>query len=558
MTHLTAAGVLLAADTDTRILTGRLLPYAEKGSTSAGLVATAAGAVTWPEQVSDVILNLSHDRDRPVGRATSIVEDATGLTASFQVARTPAGDQLLAEASEGLRRGLSVELDGISIRGGQLLAGHLTDVGAVVRPAFPSAQLTAADAGPDPTEQPPAGDPPPSATTTTVDCPVCGEQIDLTVSPPTDTPTIGGYSCPHCAAVLDITTPTTEPLPEAPPMTEPVLAARPATTPALAAAAARPTARPRTGQYTIRSAASLVAAAAHTGPQAMHRSLTAALADVVAGDGTGVYGTVQEASWLGELWNGRDYQRRYVGLVAAGTVTGLKVRGWRWKTPPKVQDYAGNKAAVPSNPVEVEAVEAGAERCAGAWDIDRAYWDLGATDFIESFWRMTAESYARLSDLRCAEAIIAAATANPAPAGTVPAGVSTGLAAIVDGALSLLTGATADEQTVIPSFAIVAADLYRDVLLTRSDDTLSYLNAALGLEDGTISGFRIQPAPTWIIPAGTVAVGAKEALTFYELGSVPIRVEAEDVARGGRDLGAFGYTGSIVNEPAALTLVTTA
>jgi hypothetical protein len=542
--HLLFEGRLTAADAATRTITGRLLPFGEAGRTSAGTVTASRGVITWPDRPAEILLNLGHDGDRPVGRATSIVEGEDGLVASFAIAATPGGDQLLAEAAAGLRTGLSVELDEYSIRAGALTAGYLTGVGAVVRPAFASATLSAAE---DTTTTDS-----PATTTTTATCPVCGEDLDLAVSALTDEAAgAPAPTCPACGAWLAVATPAapdSAPAQEDP-MPETALAGRTqARRPATAPAGTHP--RPLTAAtHTPAAAAALIAAAAVGRIDA--RQLSAALSDVVAGGAGNIYGLTQQDGWLGELWSGREFQRRYVGLVSSGAITGMKIRGWQWVTKPVVADYAGNKAAVPSNTVAVEEVVEGVERCAGAWDIDRAFWDLGDAGWIESFWRATVESYARLSDLRAGTAIVAAATANPTTPGAVPAGVSAGMAAIIDGALAIMDKA-------LPTFALVAPDLYRGVLLTRSDDTLSYLNAALGLEDGTLGGFRILPATAGLgLGAGQVVVGASQAVTFYELGSTPIRVDAENVANGGRDIGAFGYTGSIVNEGAAITLVDT-
>ncbi len=141
------AGSLLTANVDDRTLTYRLLPYGEEGRTNLGRVTASKGSVQLPDDVGDVTLNLEHDFKRPVGRAAEIHEDDSGLVATFKVAATTAGNDLLAEASDGLRPAVSVELDNPVIRGGQLRSGLLTAAGAVVRPAFPSAQLVAEDAG---------------------------------------------------------------------------------------------------------------------------------------------------------------------------------------------------------------------------------------------------------------------------------------------------------------------------------------------------------------------------------------------------------------------------
>src|SRR6478609_5270493 len=131
MTTITATGALLTADADNRVLTYRLLPYGEQGRTNVGLITASKGSVTLPEDPSTMHLNLQHDRTRPVGRAVSLTEDDGGLIAAFKIANTTAGSDLLAEATEGLRPGVSVEVDNPVIRNGHLVGGALVHAGAV-------------------------------------------------------------------------------------------------------------------------------------------------------------------------------------------------------------------------------------------------------------------------------------------------------------------------------------------------------------------------------------------------------------------------------------------
>src|SRR6187431_1890817 len=118
MTTITTEGTLLQASTDDRTLTYRLLPFGEPGRTSLGLVTVHAGVVQVPDDPGQVTLNFEHDYRRPVGRAVTIEEDDAGLLATFRVAGTSAGNDLLLEAAEGLRTGISVELEDSAVRGG--------------------------------------------------------------------------------------------------------------------------------------------------------------------------------------------------------------------------------------------------------------------------------------------------------------------------------------------------------------------------------------------------------------------------------------------------------
>ena len=107
MAAIRAQGHLLTASLTDRILTYLLLPFNEVGFTNKGKVTATKGTVTWPTDVSSVHLNIEHDGIRPVGKATSIEETPQGIVASFKIAKTTVGDDLLVEADDGLRPGMS-------------------------------------------------------------------------------------------------------------------------------------------------------------------------------------------------------------------------------------------------------------------------------------------------------------------------------------------------------------------------------------------------------------------------------------------------------------------
>ena len=549
MPEITAYGRLLAADTTARTLTGRLLPYGEQGRTSAGMVTAARGVVTWPADPSRVMLNLGHDRNAPVGRATSITEDQAGLTATFSVAATPAGDQLLAEASAGLRSGLSVELDGYAVKDGQLTAGQLSGVGAVVEPAFPSALLTAADTPTDPT------------TTATADCPVCGESLDLIVSPMTDAAaTAAAPTCPHCGAWLSVATPGgPDPAPGEDPMptTEPVVASTPAPTQQMVASAPagvpgrRLTATQR-GPATPRDAFRLIAEAVSQW-QGDDARLTAALADVVYGVGTdtSIGNVTRQPQWLGELWSGVVYQREIIPLLSSGTLTGMKAQGFRVVNRPTVAEWAGDKTAITGTAPTVEPVSTQAKRYAGGVDIDRALIDFAEWSTVEACLRYMAESAAKLTDGWALADLTAAATDNPIAGGSIPAGVSTAAAFIVDGALEIRRTLKQD-----PTFALVSLADYRALILSKELDKLAYLASNAGFEQAALSGLTIRPHED--LDAGDVIVGHKSAVKVFEPAGVPIRMSAVDIVKGGYDEALFGYYASLVEVPEGVVLVSAA
>lgn len=546
-------GRVLAASREERVLSGLLLPYGEEGRTNVGRITAAAGAVELPEDPSTVKLDIEHDLTRPVGKATAITETEEGLVATFAIARTRTGDDILEEADEGLRTGLSVEVDDPVIRAGALVGGRLAGAAVCVSPAFPSAQLAASDMG--------------EVITTVVDSKTTsssefGEMVRTehveTVTeyrPPADPATAEEDPAEQAEAGEDPAdieasdaTGADEQAEATPSETEGEEPQKEETvSETTLTAAAVPVGsmvapKAQEGVLSIRQVAQRLAAAFTDGGE---KRMLAALSDI-----TGNANNTQVSQWVGELWSGKAYQRRFIPLFNQAPLTSYKVRGWRWTTKPEVATYAGNKAAVTSNSAATESVEITAKRLAGAHDIDRKYRDFGDTAFFESYFRAMVESYARLSDVGVLTDIRTAALASGVAAGTVPSGVSAGITAVVDGALAIIDTAT-------PSFAVVSSDLYRGLLLTRSDDVLAYLNAALGFEDGQLNGQNFRIMSSGALGPKQVLVGARDAATVHELGSVPIRVEAEDIAKGGIDEGVFGYYAVNVHDADALALVST-
>ena len=211
--------------------------------------------------------------------------------------------------------------------------------------------------------------------------------------------------------------------------------------------------------------------------------------------------------------------------------------------------YTGDKTAVPSATIATEEVELAAERLAVGHDIDRIVADFGEQEFFDAYFRAVNESYAKVSDDAVFTDILTAAGAA-STVGTVPTGVGLGWAMVVDGALEVISN-----TNEAPTFALVNSDLYRDMLLTRNDDVLPLLSAALGFEEGDIfTQFKLMP---WAdVPTGQVLVGTKPAVTVHELGGgTPIRVDALDLVNGGVDHAAFGYYVTNVHDASGLVLV---
>lgn len=157
MTALNFEGKIFAADTETRTLRGLIVPFGAVGNTSAGAVEfhpEAFGQI----RAEEVVLNLEHERTKPIGRGVSGSERITpaGIEMAFKIAPTTAGTDALIEAAEGLRPAFSIEAsaDEYTIEKGVMKVSKatLTGVAQVTNPAFKAAQITEVAATEDETQ----------------------------------------------------------------------------------------------------------------------------------------------------------------------------------------------------------------------------------------------------------------------------------------------------------------------------------------------------------------------------------------------------------------------
>jgi HK97 family phage major capsid protein len=145
--QLNFEGQILAADTVTRTISGMVVPFGPSGNTSAGPVRFEFGAFGEID-ASKIILNMEHDRTRPLGRGIAGSEQVTpaGISMAFKIAPTGAGNDALVEASEGLRPAFSIEasVNEYTIEKGVMVvsAANLEAVAHVTNPAFKDAQIS--------------------------------------------------------------------------------------------------------------------------------------------------------------------------------------------------------------------------------------------------------------------------------------------------------------------------------------------------------------------------------------------------------------------------------
>lgn len=533
-----------SVDADARTVRGLLLPWGEESRTSASAtppITFQRGSVKVPQDVSVITANRHHDRYDPVGRATSVEDTERGLVATFSIANTAEGDEFLEQYKTGTLKKLSGEFGSLVRNGAKAVSARLTGAGFVPEGAFASAALFAlGDVEEQPTEEQPVEREVPDGaekplglqdgattfTTATDESGVTTSTTKTVGDPETDE---SGVTTAKTTTTDVVVTPNT-PTPEEAPVAD-------ATVPSTLNASAP------ADKVTKEGFLAAVSGAARTQDPGM----LAALQDVKI-SGTGAVGTgVVVPEYVGEVWSGRQYQRKVIPLLTQGSLTKLTTQGWRFTQAPEVAEWAGNKTDVPSNAPKTEPVTWDMQRFAGGWDIAREFIDFGETEVLDSFLRKAADSYAKKSDNWMLTKLLAGATVAGVGTG-VPEGVGDGFAKIIRGALRVI----ASDAT--PSYALIAPDLYEEFMFTKKDDTLAFLTTTIGLEEGSLESFKIVPHSG--VDAGEVLVGAKEAAGAYELAGSPIRINALDLARGGVDEALFGYVQARIEYPTGLQLVT--
>lgn len=142
---VTFSANIKAADTKRRTITGLVVPFHKPGNTSAGLVEFALGAFGDLDATKVKVLR-QHDANAPVGWATSLTVTPGGIIGELRIAETNAGNDILVEAAEGLRDGISVGafIEDSEQRGDVLVvtAARLVEISLVTEPAFSDARVT--------------------------------------------------------------------------------------------------------------------------------------------------------------------------------------------------------------------------------------------------------------------------------------------------------------------------------------------------------------------------------------------------------------------------------
>lgn len=456
--QIQAQGHLLTASEDDRTLTYRLLPFGEPGRTNVGTITVQAGAVTVPEDVTGLPINLEHEYRKPVGRFTSVTETEDGLEATIRVARTRDGDDALTLAAEGLRTGISVEIDSPVIKAGRLIAGTLTGAGLVVRPAFENALLTASD---------------------------MGEDTDKDLNMENENTTVVEQAAPLHAGET----------------------------------------RVDLGKVTFEAASS-------------GASVQAALADLVPADDPGkVYIKDQE---IGELFEARKSERKFVEAVGVKPLTSLTVAGKRKDRTFAVKDWAGAKAELPTGKFTTSQETWKASAKAVAVDIAMELIEFGDESVISDLYEQAVDSYVEQTETELVDYVITEATPLTATGGIVDT---------VNAAAAQL-GAIGARMDIV----VCAPDVYADLMSMKVNDAPWWLSGSssmnIGGQSANVGGITITTSQE--LEAGQVLVADSRAIDYRE--SKDFRYRALDVAHGGVDVSLIKFKAAKVTDPGSVLL----
>lgn len=531
---LTITASLGEVDVARRTITGTLVPPGTAvGQTSVGPTRFAFGSLTWADP-RRVKLLVQHDEARSVGYATELTWSAElGLVGTFYLPPGPEGDVALAEADNGIRDGLSVrgrELVSSWARDGVLdvTGGKLAETSLVSIPAFDDSRVSAVSASLHPQERhrmfteaqlaalKAAGINPTDVTASV------NYLNSLTATPPA-APAQGVPAGAEVTASAVLEEMMTK-------LREGAFSPIPAGAPAPGT-----NGEVRASHGLDLNAFAELASAAARGELANPAELRAALSDIVPADSPNAF--IPE--YLNELWEGTDYRRKFIenATIQRPLRRGLKMIGHRWVTPPMMDDYAGDKAAVPSGEVELVDVPVTVKRLAGAHDVDRAYVDLGDPAWFASYFEAQTEDYRKKSDARAAtQALTDAVALVDAGPDATPATFSTLLEGVVTGVVDLATLGEGVE------YVALAPGLIAELFSITQLEAPAFFGGSFQLNDtgdGVLGGLKFFTTPG--ITGAQFLMGAKAGTRYHEFGETPIRVQAVNVANGGIDLGVFGY-----------------
>lgn len=503
----------LAADNvqtseESRTITGIVSVY-ETYITSHGMI-LHTGCLQPRMPLNRVKLLRDHNHSDPLGFATAFNPDT--LEASFVVPEGENGDRALSEASNGLRDGMSV---GFTVTDYDLdddwtlhvNAAEFYETSLCAIPAIPDAGVTNVAA---------------ALATHRKDNRTMKTKAELAAALTAGTITQEEHDTQLAAIVA------AEALAVKPPVPAEVVAG-----PELQVS--QPAALVVTDRsLSLAQVTERLAKAANTGNWS---DFQLAIADVIPADDAGT--AFLREDWEGEMWRDDKSSRPWVDAFGAPSdLKNMTGKGWEWGTAdesgdggePLVDEYAGNKTEVPSNEIGTESKTFTAFRIAAGWDVDRVFVDFANEAFWSAFFPAAMRNYKVKSNASIRTRVLAKATA---PTDTVTTG----------GALAVLKQLYRDVRPYGKANRVMLGDdLYDEFCDLKTDQLPIWLKlAAVGVDlaEGTadIGTLHILNDSS-LAATQAVAIDSRAAIVRERS---PFRLEAQNIPKGGVDVGIFSY-----------------
>lgn len=527
---LSFASEAITASAESRTLGGTLVVYGQYGRTSRGRLRVRPGALRFHEDLRRTILTREHVREESRGVLASVHDSPERMRVQLRAADGPEGDAALREARDGSRAGLSFDVIDATLVGDEITDALVIAIGQVGIPAYDDGRIDQI-----------------AASLNTEGIPMTPEQrarlAELAAMNSRSPEDEQEFQNLQAAAVAEVT--AQQPAedagsPDTGTGSEAVAAGsagsgvqvRASIHPAVPGSVPGREAT-RTEQRGFAAVVAEVTRALQPGNPTRVADITAALQDITH---TAHTGTIEQPAWSGELWSGLLYEPQWTDLFNSGNLDHWEGTGWRFTSKLEIQDYAGDKAEIPSDNVTTESSSYEAARMAVGVDIDRKFFDFPNGAFVESLFQQVRESWAIKLDAKIRAYVLAnAVAARTDERLAFHADTNPNLAAFP----SLLKAAAAAMRSLKRRRVGQASWVY-----VNDDDLFTLLDIAEKDVSAFLDLFGIDPKnfrSSEDVPEGTVLAGVKPAATVRTLPGSPIRVDAQNLTKGGIDEAFFGY-----------------
>jgi HK97 family phage prohead protease len=484
---------LVAADTDARTISGRIVTWDEVGNTSAGKTKFAKDSIA----LKQVKLFIDHNMDKPIGKVLDFDTNDQGIDATFKIANTQRGNDALVEAMEGLKDGFSVGIklseydntdEGLVVKMSQLV-----EVSLVETPAIDSARVSEVAASDDPTHE--------------------QEGSDMTETPELQTENEVSVEAPKVEAAK-----TSAPVFTAPRVNTNVTA----------------------GQVAIAQVRAL-----HGDNQA--RDLVAALDEQNTTTDSGMV----PPTYLRDVIGIVDGSRPFWDSLESGT---LPASGMKFYKPRRVvlatTAQTAEEAEFGSTETEIDNIEIDVIKIAGANIVSVELIDRSDPSYVDELLRQLAADWARKTDFYAFSKVMAAPVDSSGS--SLYAAIAKGIADSYGVQRSTPNRFLAD----VGNYASIlgAVDLAERPLFSAAAPQNAAGLVTQGSTNGTVAGLDLVVSPNFDTGTGVEGyVYPSNAGTTYQSGAIQLR--SNIVANGQVEIGLYGYVAVADNYPSAVRAI---